>query len=302
MSETIKKRCEYCGGEFTASKYAETRTRYCSVACQKKAYQEGKGRRFTFVCKRCGCEYQTAYRNRDQYCSRECAYEDIGRWHVLAERPTRSITVCFVRVCRVCGSILPTGIGAFCSDECRKESARRRQRRYDEARYPPPMFKCKECGEKVSPSYGDKRRVFCSPPCARRWGHRQQTESRRRANRIRSARLRAARRKKNGGGNIDPLDVFAHDGWHCYLCGCETPPDLRGTYEDMAPELDHIEPISRGGLHRLNNVACACRRCNNVKGDSEYSQGLYQSLAGSESGTVSPAMNTRAQDKPMGGL
>jgi 5-methylcytosine-specific restriction endonuclease McrA len=35
-----------------------------------------------------------------------------------------------------------------------------------------------------------------------------------------------------------------------------------------APELDHIIPLSAGGAHTLDNVACAHRSCNLEKGDT----------------------------------
>jgi 5-methylcytosine-specific restriction endonuclease McrA len=41
---------------------------------------------------------------------------------------------------------------------------------------------------------------------------------------------------------------------------------LRGTHADRAPELDHILPLAAGGDHTFDNVACACRKCNQAKG------------------------------------
>ncbi|WP_443026051.1 HNH endonuclease [Sphingomonas sp. PB2P19] len=69
-----------------------------------------------------------------------------------------------------------------------------------------------------------------------------------------------------GAERFDPVAVLSRDRWKCHLCGRATPQRLRGTYDDRAPELDHIVPLARGGKHTMANTACACRRCNIVKG------------------------------------
>lgn len=71
---------------------------------------------------------------------------------------------------------------------------------------------------------------------------------------------------------FDPFEVFDRDGWCCHLCGCKTPKRLRGTYEDNAPELDHLEPLATGGEHSRRNTACSCRKCNNMKGAKPLGQ------------------------------
>lgn len=43
----------------------------------------------------------------------------------------------------------------------------------------------------------------------------------------------------------------------CFYCNRETPPELR--------TLEHITPLSRGGLHSTSNVTMACRSCNSSK-------------------------------------
>lgn len=65
---------------------------------------------------------------------------------------------------------------------------------------------------------------------------------------------------------IDPIQVLEADGWRCYICGVDTPRELRGTYEPNAPEVDHVIPLAAGGLHVLSNLRCACRACNGAKG------------------------------------
>ena len=65
---------------------------------------------------------------------------------------------------------------------------------------------------------------------------------------------------------VNRYEVLCRDKWTCQICGVPTPRELRGTYEGNAPEVDHIIPLAKGGAHKLNNLQCACRRCNLQKG------------------------------------
>lgn len=88
-----------------------------------------------------------------------------------------------------------------------------------------------------------------------------------RNNRASKARRRALERSATHATAIDPLWVLERDGWQCKLCGRDTPSMLRGTTDERAPEVDHVVPLSKGGKHEASNLQCACRRCNNEKGN-----------------------------------
>jgi 5-methylcytosine-specific restriction endonuclease McrA len=198
------------------------------------------------VCLHCNKTYLPKKPDRNKYCSRECAYKDKAAKH-------RGITPVFVFICPRCGVHTKRGnecvkcqkiqarvwasIGDICSvgvkDEC----------------------KCKECGKLFTPEYADKRRDYCSGVCSRKHGRRI-------GKAVRRARIRNAPQIDS----IDPIAVFERDKWRCHLCGGRTSRGDRGTILDNAPELDHIIPLSVGGTHTYDNVACACRRCNNGKG------------------------------------
>ncbi|MHB1487003.1 MAG: HNH endonuclease [Acidimicrobiales bacterium] len=49
--------------------------------------------------------------------------------------------------------------------------------------------------------------------------------------------------------------VFARDNHRCQYCG------------EVAENIDHVVPRSRGGTHTWDNVVAACRRCNTRKED-----------------------------------
>jgi len=87
------------------------------------------------------------------------------------------------------------------------------------------------------------------------------------ANRV---KRKAIQRGATVADSINPLLILDRDKWKCYLCGVKTPKELRGTYLDNAPELDHVIPLSKGGLHVESNLRCACRKCNAEKSDQIY--------------------------------
>jgi hypothetical protein len=55
------------------------------------------------------------------------------------------------------------------------------------------------------------------------------------------------------------FEVFKRDGFRCGYCG-KTPPEV-------VLEVDHIEPISKGGSDSIDNLLTACFDCNRGKRD-----------------------------------
>lgn len=121
---------------------------------------------------------------------------------------------------------------------------------------------CRECGvtHVYTPSFGEAERLYCSRACQKRSSDRVRTKIRRAI--TRGVHVQA----------VDPTSVFDRDGWQCQMCGCKTPRSKRGTYENKAPELDHIMPLSLGGEHSYRNTQCLCRGCNAIKSDVPMGQ------------------------------
>jgi 5-methylcytosine-specific restriction endonuclease McrA len=63
-----------------------------------------------------------------------------------------------------------------------------------------------------------------------------------------------------------PLDVHTRDGWTCQLCQLPIDPEVAWP-DPMSPSVDHIVPLSRGGLHSMANVQSAHLGCNSSKCD-----------------------------------
>jgi len=51
------------------------------------------------------------------------------------------------------------------------------------------------------------------------------------------------------------LLILERDNWTCYLCG------------KKADQVDHLVPPSAGGTDSPQNLAAACLRCNDSKGN-----------------------------------
>lgn len=244
---------------------------------QRKASGKGK---YQFVCQGCGIAYRTDYKDRNKYHSRECAFKH----KATGPRPKpKECAECgseyqrqngydnnycslachdkaFSSVCKVCGREF---VGARreqkqCGDdECRK--AFERNRYYENfvsvaETNPEVTKKCARCGKKFTANYYATRRIYCSKRCM--------TRATKRANNYQRAKLFGVKRKK-----FSELRILKRDGWKCYICGVHTPQELRGTFEDNAPEIDHVIPMSKGGPHTPDNVRCCCRKCNIAKSD-----------------------------------
>lgn len=123
---------------------------------------------------------------------------------------------------------------------------------------------CEECAAVFCPLYGSSNAVLCMV-CV---------EIRERANQRKHKAKRRAVERGAEAENVDPFKVFERDGWRCQLCKVKTPRKKRGTYDDDAPELDHIVPLAKGGAHTYANTQCACRRCNGLKSDRVLGQAL----------------------------
>lgn len=136
------------------------------------------------------------------------------------------------------------------------------------------MRPCAECGKPVGYTFG-RSRIFCSRECAKQNANKRPEviEQKKAARKRRKALERGAR----VGKSFSYRQVFERDGWKCQMCGCKTPEAKRGTLAKNAPELDHIQPLSKGGTHSLDNAQTLCRSCNAWKSNKiiPAQQGLF---------------------------
>lgn len=289
-SHALKLDCIVCSSRFTFIKIGPGRhPRFCSGECerqrklqQRKVWAQENKRAYVYrpnknakpycsnSCRHCG---HTIFGPASKvWCNRSCK-EKFGRLVKAKVRPPRltkpkrlyqAKPAPDVQPCIACGiEFKPRSAShRFCgSKDCNsKRASDLARQKYVEAYVTPLPASCRECGREFSVSVGIKRRSYCSASCSKRNSKRTS----RKAGKLRK-RLQAVE-------PVNAFNVFARDGWRCQLCGTSTPRRLRGTYDDRAPELDHIMPISSGGSHSYVNTQCACRKCNAFKGAKPLGQ------------------------------
>ena len=84
----------------------------------------------------------------------------------------------------------------------------------------------------------------------------------------------AAKKSSSANISINLDDVIDLRGLNCMYCGIETEniPTPRGKFNRRRSSLEHIQPLSKGGLHTMNNLGVACLTCNISKGNKTYVQ------------------------------
>ena len=268
-------RCDECGEPYTP-RTSHTKNRYCSTKCTQAVSERRNTKRIK--CKYCGCDAVMHRRASGDYCSVSCATK-----HTTLRRRIGECSTVEWRGCYVCGDLLGPrpGLSKFCQS-CRDALGNAAHTGYsaefliDRIR----GRRCRVCGDTFTPFSAAS--TTCSTECYRKTPESRaakaewkRSESGKRQRRI-DNRKRRARKYGNGRvDSIDPVDVFDRDGWRCKICGIYTPKSLRGTFEDRAPELDHIIPLAAGGTHTHDNVQCSCRSCNGEKGATIYQQTLF---------------------------
>ena len=91
------------------------------------------------------------------------------------------------------------------------------------------------------------------------------------------ARLREARAKENGkiDYSITLTRLMERDNCTCKICGRKVNENDYTYINDTFiagndyPSIDHIKPLSKGGVHQWDNVQLAHRICNSFKGNKE---------------------------------
>lgn len=235
------RKCERCEESFTSTR---PNRRFCSERCRRKEADQRYLPKIDAVCEQCMRPFAPKRTDRIRFCTRRCAFDNFS------DRATIVVPVSFMvlrKLCEGCGTRFNAKVSGsrLCSEACAAVDARVKARALAIAndnvdRAPRP---CAECAVVFSPSYGEKRSVYCCKACARR-------NARRLARKKERARMRGAIVE-----NVNPIKVFDRDKWTCQACGVKTPRKLRGTYNDRAPELDHIMPLSLGGAHSYMNVS-----------------------------------------------
>lgn len=224
---------------------------------------------YELKCRECGKSFIGKAKNqlrcdscraKKRYC-KECGEVLLEKGIQLCDKcRTKNIRPRYYPKCDVCVIKFETGRShqKFCSVECRKKSIAAVHEERN----------CPVCG-KVFVTTNDRQK-FCSRKC-----QKQFNGSENRYNRKLSSDERL-RRSTESDKRVWLLPLIKRDNNICALCG--KPCDLYD-YEitdigtmisgENYPSIDHIIPLSKGGLHQWNNVQLAHRKCNREKGNGE---------------------------------
>lgn len=123
---------------------------------------------------------------------------------------------------------------------------------------------CENCGRVFLPKR--KGTMYCSVDCA---------------NKVNNARTKDKRIKYLKHIVVDKditlEKLYERDKGVCAICGgmCDWADHVvrsDGTFiaRDNYPSIDHIQPISKGGVHAWNNVQLAHFYCNTIKGNGKH--------------------------------
>lgn len=147
----------------------------------------------------------------------------------------------------------------YCSPRCRRSALYRRNAKKDLAsrktrRHASRLPKaCDVCSEIFTPTTSVQ--IFCSRKC----NHRR--------HRADAQRLRFLRYDSEAE-RIDRELIGERDGWICGICNEPVDPLLNWP-ESNSQSLDHVIPLSKGGLHRTTNVRISHLGCNVKRGNRD---------------------------------
>lgn len=249
---TIK--CAYCGKEFKAT---HTQQRFC---CKK-------------------CQVSWARKNSKYKCESNIDIEAWIKRHTDRLEYVSGFTNLENRVvvrCKTCGHEFSVSCGTIknhrvpmrCPNCYKQELETKRHKKAlakiklehinEPCRHELHLHKCKECGKPFL-TENTKQHPYCSAKCKRKYYNR--------------ARDRRIPKEQIIDKDITLEKLSNRDNGICHICGL--PVDwgdkqiINGVIVcgNNYPSIDHIYPISKGGLHCWNNVALAHRHCNTIKSD-----------------------------------
>lgn len=244
---SYEKECKYCGKTFIAH---NNRKQFCSRKCKDISIRLRKGIKvnpnvepYKRKCSFCGKDFET-FRDVTKCCCHECSVSYQKQENAKRDRKRAQYSLEeYKKIVR---------IRAIENAEKKRIEKERYRTEHTVER------ECEECGT-IFKCLDYENRKTCSAEC-----------SRKRSNRARDKRIP----KEQKVDHISLKRLFKRDSGKCYLCGCDCDFNDWNYSKNgnrypgnTYPEIEHVIPVSKGGLHSWDNVRLACHKCNGEKAD-----------------------------------
>lgn len=234
--------CEYCKNEFTI-RYQPNR-KYCSRKCS--SLSRGKPL-YSKVCEYCGSDYTTA-RKEQKYCLRDCYAK------------SQRTLIGTIRKCIICGTEYEPirKKQQCCSQECQKVATNEAiiKGLENEARV------CGSCGVEFIPTRINQE--YCKKTCREKSFYQKNQDYF-----LNRRYIRRANPVNRVGQEVSIDELYEKAKGLCGICGKVIDKSIKHPHP-LSLSLDHILPISRGGLHTIDNVQVAHMSCNSKKGNRKF--------------------------------
>lgn len=264
------KECVICGTPFLAK---DGRNKFCSDECKRASQNQSKkkwveehiGKRTEKVCVICGKSFMPTRNSLQKTCSEEC-HEELRKEHDRIKSKNRPHTMDSYLE-RLAKQKEETAKRKELEKKSRLERWERykeEQRRQKEERQKIKQQqkaerltrKCVVCGREFVAIQTNQK--TCCSECQKKWQHRKF--------------------KKRLKGKIVDDDItlealYKKDLGVCYLCGCKCDWEDKTVVEgnmiigSTYPTVEHVVPLSKGGLHEWKNIRLSCFKCNTIKRD-----------------------------------
>lgn len=222
-------KCFVCGKEF---KPKDKQSKYCSRECLYISLKKIRKRQ----CKICGKEFVLDHRYINQICcSTNCQRKHLSNYYKELYK-----------------DLYKNKLEKQKLYQQLKNKLNKLKQRYNDVQNK--LQHIKQCNECNKLFYAKNTNIkYCSKKC------RNKVYNRKHDKRI----------YRNGKPDlsITLTKLYMRDNGVCQLCGKHIDFDCYSN-SDYYPSIDHIKPISKGGLHNWDNVQLTCRKCNSIKRDS----------------------------------
>ena len=217
-----------------------------------------------YYCENCGKPFWKEDAFRKRFCGDECRKEAFKREHPKKIKPPKPKAI---KTCEWCGDKYETSNPRqkYCSRECCRFGANRMKREQWADAYKPRTFKCKECGTEFTTECGNKHSVFCCQSCADKYERRNEHSTQRHKNYMKEIKRQRSRQIiRQAHGTVSYEKIFVRDKGICQICGMPVHP-VKNIDKNWDGTVDHIIPLSEGGMHSMSNCQLAHRICNSLK-------------------------------------